>query len=86
MKPTWHNTAWGIHQKYLERAQQKGKLITDEEQQRFLALAIAGEAGELGNLSKKTWRGDEPNFAGIAEEMAYVRMYLDSTGIFIFCA
>jgi NTP pyrophosphatase (non-canonical NTP hydrolase) len=28
---------------------------------RFLALALAGEAGELANLIKKEWRGDIPS-------------------------
>lgn len=45
---------------------------------RFLALALCGEAGELANLVKKDWRGDDGQVvrqAKIAQELADVAGY-----------
>lgn len=47
---------------------------TDE---RFLALALCGEVGELANLIKKRWR-DGADFAEeIRDEIADIRVYLE---------
>jgi NTP pyrophosphatase (non-canonical NTP hydrolase) len=51
---------------------------TDE---RFLALALCGEAGELANMIKKRWR-DRPEdrdhlISEIREELADIRVYLE---------
>lgn len=49
---------------------------TDE---RFLALALCGEAGELANMIKKRWR-DGPGAVSvdaIREEIADIRVYLE---------
>lgn len=44
----------------------------------FLALGLAGEAGEVANVQKKAMRGDNlPNYNKmISDEMADVMMYL----------
>lgn len=55
------------------------------ERLRFLALAIAGEAGELANLIKKEWRGDVLDFRQwlvdkqpeIGAEMADIMLYMN---------
>lgn len=53
---------------------------------RFLALAMAGEVGELLNLIKKQWRGDlatatsdqaSSHYMKVRGEMADVRIYLE---------
>ena len=48
------------------------------EDQRFLALALFGEAGELANLVKKEWRGDEEPAmrAKLEEEVGDVYAYM----------
>ncbi|MGH2627744.1 MAG: hypothetical protein ACRDHY_13960 [Anaerolineales bacterium] len=50
-----------------------------DEDRRFLALALGGEVGELQNVIKKAWRGDDdPTYEGkLAEEMADARIYLE---------
>lgn len=47
---------------------------TDE---RFLALALCGEAGELANMIKKRWRDGADLTAEIREEIADIRVYLE---------
>jgi NTP pyrophosphatase (non-canonical NTP hydrolase) len=47
---------------------------TDE---RFLTLAISGEAGELANLIKKRWRDNANLFEEIRDEIADIRVYLE---------
>jgi NTP pyrophosphatase (non-canonical NTP hydrolase) len=47
---------------------------TDE---RFLALAICGEAGELANMIKKRWRDDADLSEEIRDEIADIRVYLE---------
>ena len=50
----------------------------ERDQWRFLALAFAGEVGELLNLIKKDWRGDGDWRDGpVFEELADVRIYLE---------
>ncbi len=54
------------------------KFITQEEQLRFLILALCGEVGELANLVKKDWRGDEgkeERFIELKKELADVGNY-----------
>lgn len=44
---------------------------------RFLALSMAGEAGEAANVVKKAWRDGTPlNRAALAEEIAGTACYL----------
>jgi NTP pyrophosphatase (non-canonical NTP hydrolase) len=47
---------------------------TDE---RFLALAICGEVGELANMIKKRWRDGADLSKEICEELADIRVYLE---------
>src|SRR5262249_25610274 len=77
MKPNWQLRAKGVHERFLKLAQAKGGLTTDREVLYFLALAICGEAGELANLVKKMWRGDDVDAAQIRDEIADLRIYLE---------
>lgn len=47
---------------------------TDE---RFLALALCGEAGELANYIKKRWRDKADLTEEIRDEIADIRVYLE---------
>ena len=47
---------------------------TDE---RFLALALCGEAGELANYIKKRWRDGSDFSEEIRDEIADIRVYLE---------
>lgn len=47
---------------------------TDE---RFLALAICGETGELANMVKKRWRDGVDLTEEIRDEIADIRVYLE---------
>jgi NTP pyrophosphatase (non-canonical NTP hydrolase) len=47
---------------------------TDE---RFLALALCGEVGELANMIKKRWRDGVDLAPEIREEIADIRIYLE---------
>jgi NTP pyrophosphatase (non-canonical NTP hydrolase) len=48
--------------------------FTDE---RFLALALAGEVGELANMIKKRWRDNADLSEEIKDELADIRVYLE---------
>lgn len=59
--------------------QMTGKLFpayssTDE---RFLALALCGETGELANMIKKRWRDGVDLSEQIKDELADIRVYLE---------
>jgi NTP pyrophosphatase (non-canonical NTP hydrolase) len=45
--------------------------------ERFLALALCGEAGELANMIKKRWLGNNDLSEEIRDEIADVRIYLE---------
>jgi NTP pyrophosphatase (non-canonical NTP hydrolase) len=45
--------------------------------ERFLALALCGEAGELANLIKKRWRDGADLTEEIRDEIADIRVYLE---------
>lgn len=47
------------------------------EDERFLALALCGEAGELANFIKKRWRDDADLTEEIRDEIADIRVYLE---------
>lgn len=47
------------------------------EDERFLALALCGEAGELANLIKKRWRDNANLVSEIRDEIADIRVYLE---------
>lgn len=51
--------------------------LSGKERTRFLMLALCGEVGELANMIKKDWRGDDLDQASdIREEMADIGNYL----------
>jgi NTP pyrophosphatase (non-canonical NTP hydrolase) len=77
MSASWIDFSEQVHARFIQRARAKGKLETPEDIQRFLSLAICGEAGELANLIKKSWRGDEINIADVWDEIADIRIYLE---------
>ncbi len=59
-------------------AKLKGRPPWSRDDRNFLALAFAGEVGELLNLIKKDWRGDGGDRRQkIAEEAADSRIYLE---------
>ena len=45
--------------------------------ERFLALAICGEVGELANFIKKRWRDGADLTEEIRDEIADIRVYLE---------
>jgi NTP pyrophosphatase (non-canonical NTP hydrolase) len=45
--------------------------------ERFLALALCGEAGELANMIKKRWRDQADLAEEIRDEIADIRIYLE---------
>ncbi len=45
--------------------------------ERFLALALCGEAGELANMIKKRWRDGADLTVEIRDEIADIRVYLE---------
>ena len=77
MDPKWQRRSWDIHQRFVELSRAKGSLVSDEEVINFLALAICGEAGELANVIKKKWQGDEVNRDHLRDEIADIRIYLE---------
>ena len=77
MKPKWQERSRDIHERFLKLAQAKGSLTSDTEILNFLALAICGEAGELANLIKKMWQGDDVDSDQIRDEIADIRIYLE---------
>lgn len=48
-----------------------------KDDERFLSLAICGEAGELANMIKKRWRDDADLSEEIRDEIADIRVYLE---------
>jgi NTP pyrophosphatase (non-canonical NTP hydrolase) len=63
---------WELHPRFIERAKfDPGS----EEDVRFLTLALAGEVGEVANLIKKDWRGDEVDRGHLLEELGDVIAY-----------
>jgi NTP pyrophosphatase (non-canonical NTP hydrolase) len=47
------------------------------EDERFLSLALCGEAGELANMVKKRWRDGVDLREEIKDEIADIRIYLE---------
>jgi len=75
--PKWQRRSWDIHKRFVALARAKGSLTSDEEVINFLALAICGEAGELANVIKKKWQGDEVDRDHLRDEIADIRIYLE---------
>ena len=77
MESKWRERSTEIHERFVRLAQAKGTLTSDAEVLNFLTLAICGEAGELANLVKKLWRGDQIDAEEIRDEIADIRIYLE---------
>jgi NTP pyrophosphatase (non-canonical NTP hydrolase) len=63
---------WELHHRFIARSGNKAGSIEDE---RFLALALAGEAGEVANFVKKQWRGDQVDRESLKDELSDVFVY-----------
>jgi NTP pyrophosphatase (non-canonical NTP hydrolase) len=76
----WQSTTTRVNHFHLKKAHLIGRLTNSFERTNFFALALAGEVGELCNLLKKIWRGDEYNEAEmrkkLADEMADIQIYI----------
>ncbi len=77
MDPKWRRRSWDIHRRFVELSRAKGSLTTEDEVINFLALAVCGEAGELANLIKKRWQGDNVDRDLLRDEIADIRIYLE---------
>ena len=77
LDPKWQRQSWDIHKRFVELVRAKGSLTSDKEVINFLALAICGEAGELANVIKKKWQGDEVDRNHLRDEIADIRIYLE---------
>ena len=80
MKPDWADEIFAIHERALGRKKQIEPWSVEDV--RFLALALAGEAGELANRIKKEWRGDDDKCdprhdAAVHDELVDVRVYVE---------
>jgi NTP pyrophosphatase (non-canonical NTP hydrolase) len=67
------NTIFELHERMTRHLFQP---FTSEDE-RFLALAICGEAGELANMVKKRWRDGADLTEEIRDEIADIRVYLE---------
>lgn len=73
---SWRDMGEILHENFLESMDMK---FDSPEHFHFLALALAGEAGELANIAKKDWRGhknDTLDKDAISEELADIMIYL----------
>jgi len=77
MEQTWRARSEEIHLSFVKHAQSLGRLTSEDEIVHFLALAIAGEAGELANLVKKQWQGEAVDHQSLREEIADISIYLE---------
>jgi len=71
---------WAEHAAFIHESIVKKWSPYSEEDRRFLALATAGEVGEILNLIKKDWRGDpgsQVRWFLLAGELADARIYLE---------
>jgi NTP pyrophosphatase (non-canonical NTP hydrolase) len=52
-------------------------IFFSSQDERFLALALCGEVGELANMIKKRWRDGVDLQDQIRDELADIRVYLE---------
>lgn len=85
MKLNWKEKAHIVREMF---AKKRGDKLGSDTDQRYLALALGGEVGELQNLIKKEWRGDfkkgkkkgnsyDTFLYQVSSEMADIRIYLE---------
>lgn len=63
---------WELHHRFIARS---GNVAGSIEDERFLALAMVGEAGEVANFVKKQWRGDKVDRELLKDELSDVFAY-----------
>ena len=63
---------WVLHHRFMA---QSGFEVGSTEDMRFNALAMCGEAGEVANVIKKGWRGDELKKNDLRDELGDVFSY-----------
>lgn len=63
---------WELHGRFIARS---GNVAGSIEDERFLALALAGESGEVANFVKKQWRGDAVDREAFKDELSDVFAY-----------
>ncbi len=63
---------WDLHHRFIACS---GNVAGSIEDERFLALALAGEAGEVANFVKKQWRGDRVDRELLRDELSDVFAY-----------
>ena len=70
---------WVDDARHIHKTVAKNWPVYGPEDSRFLALAMAGEVGELLNIIKKVWRGDkqldDETLAAIREELTDINIY-----------
>ena len=77
----WRKEAFCIHARFVAHKWP----INGSEDRRFLSLAICGETGELANMVKKIWRGDQIPLMEIHKELADIRIYLELLAVAFDC-
>ena len=74
MRDPWQ---WEVERIHTTAIKRSGISAWSLDDQRFLALALGGEVGELQNMIKKQWRGDDLDLCpAIKKELADIRIYL----------
>lgn len=63
---------WELHIRFMA---QSGFPVGSAEDMRYNALAMCGEAGEVANVVKKGWRGDELSQNDLRDELGDVFSY-----------
>lgn len=63
---------WELHRRFMA---QSGFEVGSTEDMRYNALAMCGEAGEVANVIKKGWRGDELSKNNLRDELGDVFSY-----------
>lgn len=76
----WQQLAVLNGKRFAKHAHKSGELVNPIDELRFHVMALCGEVGEIANIVKKEWRGDEMDNntlkEKLADEKADVRTYL----------
>lgn len=63
---------WILHSRFMAKS---GFPVGSTEDMRYNALAMCGEAGEVANVIKKDWRGDDLKLDQLRDELGDVFSY-----------